>query len=141
VGGRLPSPGVLALVCAPWPYLSKTYLAAIAPVIFGGELRRGGPAARRQLLRSLDYAPSLAGSLAQAYAFSLWTSLPWLHRVTVPTLVVSGAEDPLVPVRNAELLARGIPGARLELIPGGGHLWMLEQPGASAALVDGFLAG
>jgi pimeloyl-ACP methyl ester carboxylesterase len=55
--------------------------------------------------------------------------------------VISGTDDPLVPVQNAHLLARQIPGARLKLIPGGGHLWMLEQPEASAALVDEFLAG
>ena len=59
----------------------------------------------------------------------------------MPTLVVSGTADPLVPVQNAQLLARQIPHARLELIPGGGHLWLLEHPEASADLIGGFLAG
>jgi pimeloyl-ACP methyl ester carboxylesterase len=75
------------------------------------------------------------------YAISWWTSLHWLHRVTTPTLVFCGTQDPLVPVQNAHLLARRIPRARLELIPRGGHLWMLEHPEASAALVDEFLSG
>jgi poly(3-hydroxyoctanoate) depolymerase len=44
-------------------------------------------------------------------------------------------------VQNARLLARQIPRARLELIPGGGHFWLLEQPEASAALVEAFLSG
>jgi pimeloyl-ACP methyl ester carboxylesterase len=44
-------------------------------------------------------------------------------------------------VQNARLLARQIPDARLELIPGGGHLWLLEHPETSAALIDGFLSG
>jgi poly(3-hydroxyalkanoate) depolymerase len=141
VGGRLPSLGALALISSPLPYLSKTYLTRIAPVIYGGEWRRGGAATQRGLARRLEYTPNLIGSFQQMYAISWWTSLPWLHRVTAPTLVFSGADDPLVPVQNAHLLARQIPNARLELIPGGGHLWMLEQPEASAGLVDEFLSG
>jgi poly(3-hydroxyoctanoate) depolymerase len=109
-------------------------------VIYGGELRRGGAPARRNVARWLDYSPDLMDCLAQMYAISWWTSLPWLHRVIAPTLVLSGAADPLVPVHNAYLLARHIPNARLALIPDGGHLWMLERPEASAALVDEFLS-
>jgi poly(3-hydroxyoctanoate) depolymerase len=141
VGGRLPSLGALALVSSPLPYLSRTYLTRFAPVIYGGEWRRGGAPARRELTRWLDFSPNPMGCLEQLYAISWWTSLPWLHRVTAPTLVFCGAKDPLVPVQNAHLLARQIPHARLELIPGSGHLWMLEHPEASAALVDEFLSG
>ncbi|HSG89926.1 MAG TPA: alpha/beta fold hydrolase [Pseudomonadales bacterium] len=44
-----------------------------------------------------------------------------LRHVNVPTLVVHGADDPLVPPAGGEDTARAIPGARLELIPGMGH--------------------
>jgi poly(3-hydroxyoctanoate) depolymerase len=141
VGGKLPSPGVLMLVSSPLPYLSRSYLTRIAPVIYGGGMRRGGASAGRELARLLGYRPNLIDSLQQVYAISWWTSLSWLHRVTAPTLVLSGADDPLVPVHNARLLARQIPRARLELVPDAGHLWMLEQPEASAALVGEFLSG
>jgi poly(3-hydroxyoctanoate) depolymerase len=141
VGGKLPSPGVLMLVSSPLPYLSRSYLTRIAPVIYGGGVRRGGASARCELERLLEYRPNLIDSLQQVYAISWWTSLSWLHRVTAPTLVLSGADDPLVPVQNARLLARQIPHARLELIPDAGHLWMLEHPEASAALVGEFLSG
>jgi poly(3-hydroxyoctanoate) depolymerase len=141
LGGRLPSPGVLALVSSPLPYLSKTYLTAIGPAVYGGEWRRDGGTAPRELARWLEHSPNLIGHFQQLYAISWWTSLPWLHRVTAPTLVLSGTGDPLVPVQNAYLLARQIPRARLELIPGGGHFWTLEQPEASAALVEEFLSG
>jgi poly(3-hydroxyalkanoate) depolymerase len=141
LGGALPSLGVLALVSSPLPYLSRTYLTRFAPVIYGGERRRGGAPARRELARWLDCSPNPMGCLEQLYAISWWTSLHWLHRVTAPTLVFCGTQDPLVPVQNAHLLARRIPRARLELIPRGGHLWMLEHPEASAALVDEFLSG
>lgn len=129
------------LIASPLPYLSRSYLTRIAPVIYGGGMRRNGAPARSELERLLEYRPNLIDSFQQVYAISWWTSLSLLHRVTAPTLVLSGADDPLVPVQNAQMLARRIPHAPLELIPHGGHLWMLERPEASAALVGEFLSG
>lgn len=48
----------------------------------------------------------------------------------LPTLVVVGAEDQLTPPKDAEAMAKGIPGARLAVIPHAGHLAPLEQPEA-----------
>jgi pimeloyl-ACP methyl ester carboxylesterase len=64
-----------------------------------------------------------------------------LGRVRVPTLVVAGADDGVTPVALAEELARGIPGARLEVIPQAGHQAPLEQADAFNRLVGGFAAG
>ena len=47
-----------------------------------------------------------------------------------PTLVVVGAEDQLTPPKDAEAIAKAIPGARLAVIPHAGHLAPLEQPEA-----------
>ncbi len=44
----------------------------------------------------------------------------------MPTLVLHGSEDALVPVSNAERLAAGIPGAELRIVRGGGHLVVLD---------------
>jgi len=44
-----------------------------------------------------------------------------LPRITAPTLVIHGQDDPLIPVAAAHDLARRIPGATLEIIPGWGH--------------------
>ncbi|MFX8258149.1 alpha/beta fold hydrolase, partial [Acinetobacter baumannii] len=44
-----------------------------------------------------------------------------LPRIKAPTLVLHGADDALIPVPAAHDLARRIPGARLEIIPGWGH--------------------
>jgi len=41
----------------------------------------------------------------------------------IPTLVVHGAEDQILPVENAHLIASRIPGARLETFDGVGHLF------------------
>ena len=58
-----------------------------------------------------------------------------LADVAVPTLVVHGTADRLLDSINGELLARLIPGARLELLEGAGHMFFWEQPERSAQLV------
>ena len=50
-----------------------------------------------------------------------------LRRVTVPTLVIWGAEDPVTPLRTGRLLASNLPMARLEIIQGAGHTPMVES--------------
>jgi len=49
--------------------------------------------------------PSLRGYLGQLYAIAGWTSLPWLHRLRPPTLVLAGDDDPIVPLLNARMLS------------------------------------
>jgi len=46
----------------------------------------------------------------------------------LPTLVIVGAQDAITPPREAEAMAKAIPGARLAVIPEAGHLTPLEQP-------------
>lgn len=58
-----------------------------------------------------------------------------LGTITTPTLVVHGTADVMLPPANGELIASRIPGARLELLEGVGHVFWWEQPERSAALV------
>jgi 3-oxoadipate enol-lactonase len=51
-----------------------------------------------------------------------------LPRIPVPTLVVVGESDALIPIEVAEATAKAIPGARLEVVPGAGHVANLENP-------------
>ena len=62
-----------------------------------------------------------------------------LARVKAPTLVVAGELDAGTPVAMSEAIARGIPGARLEVIPGAAHLAAVEAPEAFDAAVGRFL--
>lgn len=64
---------------------------------------------------------------------------PGLAAVSVPTLVVVGEEDVVTPRAEAERLAGGIAGARLEVIPAAGHLSSLEHPDAFNAVLADFL--
>ncbi|HET9753438.1 MAG TPA: alpha/beta fold hydrolase, partial [Myxococcales bacterium] len=58
---------------------------------------------------------------------------------TAPTLVVAGERDQLIPRSEMEKLAQGIPGARMEVIAGTGHLPFLERPAAVAPLLTAHL--
>ncbi|MGO4257653.1 alpha/beta fold hydrolase [Marmoricola sp. RAF53] len=60
--------------------------------------------------------------------------------ITAPTLVIVGAEDVATPVAKAKRIAASIPGARLETLPGVGHVSTLEAPQAVNALILPFLA-
>ncbi len=51
-----------------------------------------------------------------------------LGRITAPTLVVSGADDPALPPEHQRVIAEGIPGAELLTVSPGAHLANLEQP-------------
>jgi len=63
----------------------------------------------------------------------------WLGEIRVPTLVLAGADDAIMPPDEAEALARAIPGARLQFIARAGHLVAFEQPGAFNAALRSFL--
>ncbi|MGH3071810.1 MAG: alpha/beta fold hydrolase [Gaiellaceae bacterium] len=76
---------------------------------------------------------------AQAAAGGAFDAFDRVGRIAAPTLVLHGTEDGVVDPRNSSLLAERIPGARLELFPGGGHLFFWEQPDRFVALVAGFL--
>ena len=51
-----------------------------------------------------------------------------LRRINVPTMLIWGASDGVVPVAYAEAYGAMIPGAMLTVIPEAGHLPQVEQP-------------
>jgi len=63
----------------------------------------------------------------------------WLHRIDVPTLLVWGAEDGLVPPAFGEAYRALIPGSRLVVIPQAGHAPFDEQKAAFLAAFRDFI--
>jgi pimeloyl-ACP methyl ester carboxylesterase len=58
----------------------------------------------------------------------------------LPLLIVWGDRDPIIPVAHAEEAHRELPGSRLEIFEGVGHLPQLEAPGRFIAALERFLA-
>jgi len=90
-------------------------------------------------LRGLLWPPDPMGYAFQLYAVAGWSSVPWLKRLVSPTLVIGGDDDPSVPLRNARVLAARIPNARLHVVDGGGHLFLLDEPENVAGVIGAFL--
>lgn len=62
---------------------------------------------------------------------------PRIAGITTPALVICGTEDKMMPPSASEQIVRSLPGAKLVLIEGAGHMVMMEQPQAfNAALQD-----
>ena len=70
---------------------------------------------------------ALRYATAQVLAIARHHALDRLSRIRAPTLVLTGSADKLVPPANSELLARSIPGARLRVLEGAGHVFPLER--------------
>ncbi|HYE85852.1 MAG TPA: alpha/beta fold hydrolase [Vicinamibacterales bacterium] len=62
-----------------------------------------------------------------------------LSQVAVPALVITGAEDEMIPVEESRRMADAIPGATLIIVPGAGHLANVEQPAAFNNALNTFL--
>jgi poly(3-hydroxyalkanoate) depolymerase len=139
LGGVPGSPRVLWRMATPRRYRQPDYFRRIAGDLYGGGARQDPDIVLGGSLARFTHPPSVAGYLAQLYAITGWSSVPWLRTLRQPTLVLSGDDDPIVPLVNGKILAHLIPRARLHVVPGGGHLFLLERPVESAEVVSGFI--
>ena len=131
-------PWVLAKMLTPRRYRDATYAQSIAAELYGGRLRED-PALAAHLLHDHTRAGSRRGYLFQLLAGLGWTSLPALPFIRQRTLVLSGTDDPLIPVANAHILNRLLPHARLHLYPDG-HLGLVTMASELGPLVADFLS-
>jgi poly(3-hydroxyalkanoate) depolymerase len=131
------SPRVLLRMLSPRRFHDARYATAIASTLYGGSARRHTPEIR-QLFTSIESSSRSRGYLYQLMAGSVWTSLPWLGAIRQPTLVLSGDDDPIVPLANARILSLGIPRARLHIFRGG-HVEPVIEPGIVGPHVSEFL--
>jgi poly(3-hydroxyalkanoate) depolymerase len=139
--GSVPSkPLAGALMLTPTRYQNRAVARRILPAIAGGRTRRDRGVLEANLEHRLANPPSRLGYLQQLYAVTGWTSNPWLRRIRHRTLILHGDDDPLVPVINARNMARIMPEARLYVVPGAGHLFLLDEPGLVVGELTGFLA-
>lgn len=136
--GNLMIPGrlkVLWHMSSPRRYYDKQYMKRMAGTLYGGKMRTNQLSAGT--LAELTTRPSKLGYYYQMLSIAGWSSLPWLHRIRQPTMVMHGEDDPIVPLTNARLITSLIPGARLMMFDCG-HLFMLTRARRVAAAVNRF---
>lgn len=83
--------------------------------------------------------PTLPDALKrQSEAVMRWSTSGRLSKSSVPTLVMHGDADPLIPYANGVFIAETIPGARLHTLKGVGHLVPLEAPQEVIRVIGAF---
>ncbi|MXV19785.1 alpha/beta fold hydrolase [Deinococcus xianganensis] len=106
--------------------------------LFAADLAGPDPAlreeVRRSVLRYRSRRSDLLGIWNAVAAFDAWSHL---HRVSVPTLIVTGASNTRT-APHARQLQAAIPGAQGRVIPGAGHLLPQQQPVRLAHLLGEF---
>ena len=110
-----------------------------------------GEAARRMFPEPADADARVLARVGLQWAMGATGKFLWpipdkglkkrIHRIRVPTLLVWGKEDRIVPPVYAEEFARRIAGARVATVDQAGHAPQAEQPDAVARIVRDFLGG
>jgi poly(3-hydroxyalkanoate) depolymerase len=132
-------PRVLLRMATPRRHRDAAYSRAVAGSIYGGSLRTR-PEIVERLVLAHDRPESRRSYLYQLLTGLGWTSLPFLPLVRQPTLVLAGADDPIIPLVNARIMARLLPAAHL-LVYDEGHLGILTRADELGGLVSTFLHG
>lgn len=107
---------------------------------FGPGFLEREPDAGRRLLEVLQHADSESYALA-CEALAAFDVRAELGRIRRPLTLVAGAEDQATPVPGLEEIARSVPGARLLVLDGVGHLAPIESPAAVAEALRAMLSG
>ncbi len=149
-----PFPGPLAQI---YPAIAKAlFVNPLVPRLFSGTIDWAGGAKRflwnstrsridpvgfecyRTLFKNAQHA---GGGLAMMANWDLPSLRARMGEVRNPVLLVHGAKDPAIPLEWARDAAGWLAQARLEVLPGLGHLAHEEAPGKAAAQIAAFLAG
>lgn len=133
-GARLRvAPGILQSASDP-----SAFSAAIRLINDLSFATRTSPRLRELAERRMgEMRPSvLYGDLLACDAFD---AAEQLSKITAPTLIVCGAEDRMTPPRASRFMQDRIAGASLQVVPGAGHMVMLEQPELLAKYLVAFL--
>jgi pimeloyl-ACP methyl ester carboxylesterase len=88
---------------------------------------------------SLQHPTPKHGMVRQMQAIQGHDTYERLPRIAVPTLVITGKEDGLVPSENSVMLAQRIPNADLAILSNASHLFNIELPETTTETVKGFI--
>jgi pimeloyl-ACP methyl ester carboxylesterase len=140
LGGAPPSPKVAARMLTPRRYYSRAYFTSVAPSIYGGRFRTDPAMLQEHASLRLGRPPSPVGYAAQLAAITGYSTLPGLPWISAPTLILAGDDDPILSTFNAKLMAGALRHATLRILPGAGHLMLVDSPEVLGPIIDGWLS-
>lgn len=115
---------------------NRKIVDAMTPNLFGPDTPKQLVDEWRKFMLATDPRGTAAAMRAMADRAD---SRPIYASINVPTLVVVGEKDAITPPDVALDMSSGIPGAKLEIIPGVGHMSPVEAPDEYARIVANFL--
>lgn len=65
-----------------------------------------------------------------------WNACRKIKKITTPTLIIHGKEDRLVPLQNADFLAKKIPGAKKVILENSGHLLVGDEEKLPQTIIE-----
>ncbi|MBO6526250.1 MAG: alpha/beta fold hydrolase [Erythrobacter sp.] len=132
------NPKALTKMANPRRYIDPKFMNEHFQTLYGG-IDPDGQAHQRDSHIGRLKPPSPRGYFYQLLAMLGWTSLPALPFLSKEVLVMMGDDDQIVPLVNGRILATAIPNAQLDVIEGGGHLFLLTHADDSVAKLRTFL--
>jgi pimeloyl-ACP methyl ester carboxylesterase len=91
----------------------------------------------KRVAKQLEHPTPLHGAMRQAEAMVGHDTYELLPKIKLPTLVIAGDNDRLIPFENSRILASRTPKAELVVIKGAGHEFFIEDPEeANRAVLD-----
>ena len=137
----MPAPTIRLMAKAPFMSRDVALRRFVENALADETVARRPELVEQILAYRLASPPDPAAWQAQAAAGMSFDAFDRLGEIRAPTLVVTGTADIVVDPRNSQLLGERIPGARLELVEGTGHLFFWEEPERFLRVVSEFLAG
>ena len=95
----------------------------------------------RAIAKRTAHAAPMIATLGPLQSLLAWDPLPRLSELSLPTLVLHGADDALAPVSNGELLSGRIAGAQLRVLEDAGHAVVMERWESVSGALSSFLEG
>jgi len=133
IHGRLSAPAQLTM---PWRFGEPFFMKEITSSPFGASLR-SDPKLMHEITRAL-YLSDPLDYCYQLWAAVEWSNMPWLWSLRQPMLILSGGDDPLVPLANAKIMQNLIPQAQL-YVYNGGHLGLMTHAKELTGVIEQFV--
>lgn len=132
------NPAALTKMANPRRYIDPKFMNEHFQTLYGGVDKDGASHQKESHIGRLK-PPSPRGYFYQLIAMLGWTSLPALPFMSKEVLIMMGDDDQIVPLINGKILNTAIRNSRLEVIEGGGHLFLLTHADESVAALRTFL--
>jgi 3-oxoadipate enol-lactonase len=120
---------------------TEPFFESMVPKLLGKTTRDTRPDLVAEALNMMRKMSAEDVALVQRGMADRPNSIPTLKTINVPTLIISGDEDVLTGMAEADLMRQGIAGSQLKMIPRAGHFAAWERPTQVGPVLRQFLDG